>query len=268
MQTFSGNKRNIFAILFLVLFVLGNSLLPGWMTYASEAATTYQNADTKYQAICKDDADLLSAAEEKSMLEAMQPITQYGNVAFVSTNHASAGTSAYAQSEYSQLFGTSAATMFVIDMDNRQIYIYSGQEMYKELTKSYANTITDNVYKYASSGDYYTCASEAFAQMYAVIDGQRIAKPMKNISNVMLAIALAILINYFVVRFVSDARKPKENALFDAMKVTQSIKNFDADLRYTDKKYCPQSSSSSSGGGFSGGGGGGGFSGGGGGHSF
>lgn len=88
----------------------------------------------------------------------------------------------------------------MIDMDNRNIWIHSNGAIYRTITKSYADTITDNVYTYASAQDYYGCASEAYTQMATLLAGRRIAQPMKYISNALLALIIALLINYFVVR--------------------------------------------------------------------
>lgn len=44
-------------------------------------------------------------------------------------------------------------TVFAIDMDNRNIWIHSDGAVYQVVTKGYADTVTDNVYRYASRGD-------------------------------------------------------------------------------------------------------------------
>ena len=145
---------------------------------------------------------------------------------------------------------------------------------YDIITKSYANTITDNVYTFASDEEYFDCANTAFEQINTLLEGRAIAQPMKYISNALLAIVLALLINYFVVMFVSRGRKPSNAQLLDGIYSKVEIHNPRMDLTNQTKRYSPQSSGSSgstsrsSGGGFSGGGGGGGSRGGGGGHRF
>jgi len=70
--------------------------------------------------------NLLNDEEEQDLLEIMQPITTYGNVAFVSIDTNPEGdTKAYAQSYYQERFGYSSGTVFLIDMDERYLWIYS-----------------------------------------------------------------------------------------------------------------------------------------------
>ena len=96
----------------------------------------------------------------------MATITKYGNVAFVTTDYNSVGDiMRYSEKLYKKLFGTESGTMLIIDMDEREISIYSDGDVYKVITDGYGYDITDNIYRYASNGDYYTCASKAFEQM-------------------------------------------------------------------------------------------------------
>ena len=110
-----------------------------------------------YQIVIRDDAGLLSDSEEKKLIEDMRPITEYGNVAFVSGSVYNMETSTYAKQVYKQLFGETSGMVFVIDMGNRNIWIYSQDDVYKVINRGYANTITDNVYRYASREEYYAC---------------------------------------------------------------------------------------------------------------
>ena len=151
-------------------------------------------------------------------------------------------------------------------MDNREIYIFSDGAVYKTIRPSYADTITDNVYRYASNADYLSCAANAFSQIHTLLSGQKIAQPMKYISNLLLALILAALINYFVVRLSSRTAKPSDREILLAASAKFAFTNPQRQLTHQSKVYSPPSSGSSSGGRSSGGGGG--RSGGGGGHRF
>ena len=151
-------------------------------------------------------------------------------------------------------------------MDNRYLYIDSyGRKMRKYITSSRADTITDNIYYYATDEEYYVCAQQAFEQIYAVLQGQRIAQPMKYISNALLAFALSMLILFFIIRISSSRRKATDKELLSGIYNSVNLYNAESHFTHQTKTYSPQSSGSS-GGGHSGGGGGGGHSGGG--HSF
>ena len=56
------------------------------------------------------------------------------------------------------------------------------------------------MYTYASDADYYICAMKVYEQEYTLLQGRKIAQPMKYISNALLAVVIAVVINYIIVR--------------------------------------------------------------------
>ena len=221
-------------------------------------ASVYENAETGYEALIVDEADLLSSSEEAELLKEMEGIAEYSNIAFVSVNDNNYSTEHLAQELNEQYFGGESGIVFIIDMDNRYIWIDSMGGARKTITDDYGQTITDNVYSYASDEDYYKCASKAFAQIHSLFEGQWIAQPMKYICNAFLAIALALLINYFIVRMLSRASKASSRQIMGGIFTKVDINNARANFTHQTKRYSPQSSGSSGGSSRSGGGGGGG----------
>lgn len=271
LRNFVNKKRNrglirhvvisIMCAIFVLPAVAGN--MAGYHVKAEEQLR-YENGETGYQAIIEDDAGLISEEQEKQLLSEMEGITEYGNVAFKTADTNVGSTTYYAENYLHDTFGYGvSATVFLIDMDNRQIYVYSDGALYRVITKSYAQTITDNVYKYATNADYYGCASKAFEQMTLLLQGQKINQPMKYISNTLLGIILAVILNYFLVRAFSKAKSPSGKEVMQGIFVRQNMSNFNSVFERESRTYSPQSS-----GGGGHGGGGGGHSGGGGGHSF
>lgn len=232
------------------------------------AKPAYVNPDTGYQAVIEDDANLLSEEEEAALQEQLEEITAYGNVAFKTIDDNYMSTENYARSYYKDMFGTASGTLFLIDMDNRIIWIHSDGAVYKVITTAYANTITDNVYRYASDKAYFVCAQKAFEQILSLLKGQKIAQPMKYISNGLLAILLALLLNYGVVCVFAGAKKLGKKKMMENVPIQFSYTKPLAVFTHQTRTYHPVSSSSGSGGGGGGGGGGGHSSGGGGGHRF
>ena len=159
----------------------------------------------------------------------------------------------------------------MIDMGRRNIWIYCDGAIYRIINKSYANTITDNVYRYASKAEYYDCALNAYDQALTLLEGGRISQPMKYISNVLIAMVMALLINFvFLIIQRHEYSDTSLEAMAGAMTSTVAVSVMSKKLIKSHKSAHVSSSSSGGGGGggFSGGGGGGGSSGGGGGHSF
>ena len=258
----SFSRRNHLSWIIFVLCMGITTVL--CMSKNVRAEVVYQN-NNGYQVVIDDKADLLTAEEENSLKGQMQLITEYGNVAFCSIDDNSYSADYYAENYFYSLWGYDSGTVFLIDMDNRMIYIYSDGAIYRRITKSYANTITDNVYTYATDGNYYACASKVYEQIYTLLEGGRIAQPMKYISNAFLAMIISFIILYFCVHSFSKAKKPTESQLLEGILLARVMRNPSVKFTHESKTYSPQSSGSSSSGGGGGGDGGGG---GGGGHSF
>ena len=228
---------------------------------------TYKNDETNYEIIIEDDAELLNDSEEDSLASIMSEITKYGNVIFKSISKNPKGmTSSFAEEYYHSIFEGKSGTLFLIDMDNRNIYIFSDGLVYKTITNSKANIITDNVYRYASKGDYFNCAYKAFEQINALLKGEKINEPMRYISNILVSIITACFISFFIVLANSKIKKANVKEVITNCDVDFNIKNVRGTKVGEHRVYSPVDSGSSGGG--SSGGGGGGSSGGGGGHSF
>jgi len=229
------------------------------------------NPDTGYRLVIYDGAELLSSSEIKSLASDMAGITNYGDVAFISTDENDYGDiMTYSDGMFDRLFGNGAnGTMLIIDMDEREISVYSDGACHKVITDGYGYDITDNIYRYATNEEYYTCASEGFEQMYALLNGQKIARPMKVISSALMAILLSLLINFIIVSNASKIQKTSGEEMLGGASKKLRFKNPILYKTRETKTYSPPSSSSGGGGGGSrGGGGGGGHSGGGGHHGF
>ncbi len=116
----------------------------------SGSSTLYINPDTGYSVSIQDKADLMTDSEEAQLAEDMKAVTKYGSAAFVSEYAYGYSSSEYAELSYRRLIGSGSGTVLLIDMANRNIWIHSDGAIYKTITRSYANTITDNVYRMAS----------------------------------------------------------------------------------------------------------------------
>lgn len=231
--------------------------------------TCYTDETTGYKVEIHDDASLLKDTELKALVEDMKKLTRYGSVGFFTANVNDNTTSYLAHSLYDKYLwkqsrARESGTIFLIDMAKRNIYIYSNGELYKTITNSYADIITDRVYKHATNGDYYRCAKETYESELTLLEGRKLSKNMQYISNIFLAAALAILLNYLLVKVFSRAKSPSEAEMLVAIAATQRMNHVDVRFERETKVYSPQSSHSGS----SRGGSSGGSSGGGGGHGF
>ena len=254
-------NKNLFKV--LLFFVI---MLFGFVNVNALSLEPEHNKTSRYKVVIEDDAELLDEDELANLMEEMIPLTEYGHIAFKTISDNYTYTSSFASNYYHEKFGTESGTLFLIDMDNRMIYIFSDGENYKFITNNKADIITDNVYTYASDERYYECASVAFEQIYTILQGGKIAEPMRHISNVFIAITLGFFTTFIYVLISSGIRKASNREILKGCTVSFNVSDAYGVKTGQSRVYSPQSSGGSSGGG--GGGGGGGSSGGGGGHSF
>ena len=207
-------------------------------------------------------------------MQYMMPVAERGGVGFFTnpSDNPVGNVTSWAPQCYHEAFGNQSAVVFVIDMWSRQLYIYAGQDMLKVITPSKAETITDNIYRSASRGDYFSCAAEAFTQMAQLLQGGTVPEPMKHVSNAFLAFALALLAVFVPANLRTRMQGTDEKSVIhDAVRITHMTpfrKKLLKETRHLHVEASGSGGGGGGGGGFSGGGGGGGFSGGGGGHGF
>lgn len=218
--------------------------------------------------IIEDDADLFTESEEALLREAMRLLSEYGTPVLWTTRP---GTYYHddrqAEDEviryYQRKLGTADGVIFAVDMTNRQIVLHADGELARTLRPSTMRTITDNVYRDARRGDYYACASDAFAQVRARLEGRRIAEPMRLITCIIAGLSLAMLIVYAVaaMRHRSPVRIRKGKAIAILPKSALSVQHHTSDCtvasrQLKSRRVVSHASGNGGGGGYRGGGGG------------
>ena len=228
-------------------------------------------SNSRYELIIEDDANLLSDDEKLMLEEKMKPLLEYGNIAFKSTNeNPMNNVSIYASNYYHRKFKSESGTLFLIDMDTRNIYIFSDGDNYRIITNDKAYIITDNIYKYASDERYYQCAYNAFDQIGTLLAGGKILEPMRYITNALVSITVGSFIAFYIAIKMTSIKRVTDKELIKCMNRQIIVNSLIGRKTGSHRVYSPQSDGGYSGGGSSGGGGGGGggSSGGGGGHGF
>lgn len=264
------NKR-IFKILFISILLMFVSPV-----LAEENIKSYTNLNTNYKATVDDSANLLSDIEENKLLEQLKTLTDYGNAVFKSTdvnNYYSV--KSYADNYYYDNYGISSGTILLIDMDTRELFIYSNGDNYNKIDDNKGYSITDNIYRYASNGDYYGCAKEAFSEIETLLIGKKINEPMRIICNAIISIVFASFIGFFIVYFKYKLKSTNALEIVNHCEKNFKVNKVEAHKTGTHKVYNPRTDSSGGGSSFSSGGGssfssggGGSHGGGGGGHRF
>lgn len=257
--------RNI-KYIFVILLVL---LIPSYV-YAGEytgdikqdtdkAKEEIKEAGSSEKIILDDQANLLTDDQELLLRSDMAPLTEFGNVVFVSISSNQYGNSeTFAREYYRSKFQSADGVLFVIDMQTRQLTLMSRGTLERTLTPSKNTSIVDNVFRLASAGNYYECAKRVFEQAYRLLTGGKIAEPMRYISAAIIALCSSSFIGFMIAYAGFRLKKQNIKETMASNKYHVDILDFDAQKTGQHSVYNPPSSSSSGGGGgFSGGGGGG-----------
>lgn len=259
-----------------VILALSFILAIGFTAKAS--GIEYTDPDTGYKLIIQDDEDLITDSEEKALAETMKPALKYGHIMYVSNpsdNYHSESVAEFAGNIYYSKVHNESGTLLLVDFSEREIYVASDGNNYEVLTYSKAASIVDNVYRKFSDGNYYEGISLCMEQIISVLSGQKIAQPMKHISNAILSILVGMIVCAIIVTSTMGIKKASAKDVLNTVKVKMTNPKVSTIKTDTTKTYIGGSGgggggffSGGGGGGFSGGGGGGGFSGGGAGHKF
>lgn len=214
-----------------------------------------------------DDADIISAEEElelQSYLESLD--AEYNYMAITSDYNEYNDPHKLADAYYTDIYSMDdPGVAFIIDMDTRQIYLSGHGTAKKLIDNADAIDITDNIYKYASKGEYYSCFVKGFDQVNALLNSGFILRPMRYIVAALLSIVFGFLLTFFWA--MSENRKASAHATdrMAAAVIAGAAIGASAVIYDSKRTRHVSDSGSSGGGGWSSGGGG--FSGGGGGSS-
>ena len=198
----------------LVILALAAMLLPLLLDFVLPEKDVVKEDGTTYDIVIMDDADLLTDEEESELRGVMSAAAIYGRTAFLTNDAYCADTEELSEQTYRQLFGRENGVIVTLDMYNRWIDIYSYGKIEKILTPSRNNTITDNTYRFATSGDYYRFASETFSQMAVLLQGGTVPQPMKHIGNILLSLAMALVIVFIWADIGSKVPETDETYVF------------------------------------------------------
>ena len=249
------NKRkhlSAFAILFVLILLV---FIPRFSVRADSGSEhlsglpSRRNSTTGFYAVIADEADLLTSAEEKKLLDEMYPLTEYANIA-VYTVKTSTTMKDYerARQKRAELFGKdSDAAVFMIDMYLRRIVIQRRGNMEKFFNNSRANNITNNVASMATNKRYYDVCSTAMRQMLAVIQERDVPKPMKYLSNGAIALMLGCIIAFIVATLTSSSLRETKKTETAIVRKTSSIAMSVDNYQWSRKRTITYSDSSSSG---------------------
>lgn len=164
---------------------------------------------------------------------------------------------------YSARYGSSDGVAFIINMSDRQLYTGGFGTLAKDFRSGDARDVTDNVYRYASRGEYAECISRAFTQINEVVSDGFILRPMRYAVAILFGLFAGFFIMFIAVVNSRKNRKVQPHIPADighteygsAMFSGYVNPAFTAAVMHRSRRSSGSGSSSGGGGGFSGGGG-------------
>jgi len=159
-------RSNRFTALFILLALvlsLGFSAAASLAVPLQAFAATASQSSSGAKSGVYDDADLLTDSQEQALADRISSYTaKYScDIAIVTTSDAGGKTSQAYADAYAEKLGMSMikegypGILFLIDMDNRQIYISTSGQAIGYYSDSRVNTVLDDCYGPVSGQDYY-----------------------------------------------------------------------------------------------------------------
>ena len=249
------NKKKYSLLRLVGLILIG--LLVSAIIYPSDSKAGgifYQNPDTGYRAAVHDNADLLTFEEEQALLEKMKPITAYANVVYLTDNNNISCTESYSEDlckkTLREMFGYESAVIYLVD--NEYDYIKAQGDAERRINDTKAYNITDDVYMYSAKEKYYSGAVKAFSEIKTLLAGRILLSPVQFICNAFLALFIAFIINYALMKNAVKMKKTSLAEVIDGSFANVTVGVPDEVFTNQTKVYSPRSRSS--GGGHGGGG--------------
>lgn len=154
----------------------------------TENGLTWKNSKTGFRAVIEDELDLLTAAEERKILDNMIPLTEYGSVAFWSTREESADVQTQAEEKSRALFGEESSCIVVINKAYQQLSIQSRGQLAKVITSARAGRIAARGSTDLTRGQTFNAVSEAFSQIGTLTGSSKAAANLRVFCNLFLSL--------------------------------------------------------------------------------
>ena len=158
----------------------------------TENGLTWKNSKTGFRAVIEDELDLLTAAEERKILDEMIPLTEYGSIAFWSTREESADVQTQAEEKRRALFGEESSCIVVINKAYQQLSIQSRGQLAKVITSARAGRIAARGSTDLARGQTYNAVSDSFSQIGTLTGSSKTAAHLRVFCNLFLSLMIGL----------------------------------------------------------------------------
>ena len=204
-----------------------------------------------YRVILDDGADLLTPDEEQRVLEAMTPLSRYGDVIFWTTLARSSNTSMLRLQQYVDVNISPSvdhpSASFFIDMSSRTFCILNRGELMRTVDSSEVNSIISQVRPYAKLGEYAECAVQAFNAIRNAHIGARSFSVIRWLCALLLSAGIGLIVSFRYIQRKSIQPIPSVRTLDFNVKKDIKSEVLSSKLEQQTKTKIQERSSSSSG---------------------
>lgn len=158
----------------------------------TENGLTWKNSKTGFRAVIEDELDLLTAAEERKLLDDMIPLTEYGSVAFWSTREESSDVQIQAEEKRQALFGAESSCIVVINKAYQQLSIQTSGQFAKVVTSARAGRVASRGSADLARGQIFNAVSEAFSQIGTLTGSSKTAAHLRVFCNLFLSLMIGL----------------------------------------------------------------------------
>jgi len=193
-------------------------------------------------ALILDEADLFSQEEEREILDYIATLNPNCHMVVITLADTGTGMSegqmkSLGFSLYESEFMRSDGVVILFDMENRNLSVLCEGNVTNKISNYRAVTITDNIYKKASKGDFVATVKEGFRQANRYLGGKIVISKMQIASNLFFAAMIALIINFFVLRYTSKMPSVSAESLANAADIQCDILNPQKAYRNSVRKH-------------------------------
>ncbi len=180
----------------------------------------YENSETGYQVRIHDAAGVLNDSQREILVRKMAVVTAYGSAVLVTTQGEGAALEEHAADFYERSFSDKSGIIVCVDVQTKRVWLWSRGGIHRLVQGRYARRVAEDASEQAAEDNAYECAYEAFDKIEKLLEGAGENRPVKYISNALLALMLAFFVNYLLVDRMSRRQEANEAEVLDMVDKT------------------------------------------------
>lgn len=211
----AGKKHYFYGFIGMLLFLFFSGSVSAKTEEAEVRKAVYINEKTGYEAYFEDDARVISAKAEEKFVEELAKMTKFGHVSLKTVSKKKIDTYTAAREYYRENFREEDGIVFFINQKKKEVCIICGGEVKDALEGANLEELGDRVYRNSSNDFYASAALEMVVSVRKLMVRKLTSHPFRFLGNMMLAMGMALLMNFILVNLLSKAEKTGDTELIE-----------------------------------------------------